>query len=741
MTDDIGFKIFAAIDGLKESMGQASKSVEQFAEHGTKSVQQLNAGFKALKELTEAYLALLAVEKIEAFFDKFAEQATQINRLGLEFGIGAEKVQELQFAMRAAGGSGDQLQSLLSRLSVAMEKAIDNAGPQRKAFQEMGISLQFLKDNANNVPAVMDAMADAVQRLGAGSQVTATLIPLMGRGAANIVPALAGGSAGLKEMADAAKATGGVMDELQKDQFEELHKSVVTMEEAFNGFGAMIASAFEPAFKSIIDGITEFVSALNGGEEHVSLFRIALLALVVPIDAVVLGIAAIKTTMVEAWQIITTATDGIYYSFKALGLYLKSVAKGDFKQANLDWDATMKEMDDTTHKHVAAMKKELDDLGKTAANMGKGIAGLVSGAEKPEEKEKPKAKHNQTSEELAAAQAAAQEEKQLAMMDVAFKQQMGKQELQNKKDVLAAGVAAGTISKQQEIDALKDLANQEYEIEHNALMAETQINGQTVVEKQKLYDQIQLLYAKHQGEMSKLNLQSVQAQQAQYKQLTDTITHATDSMLSGVLQGTQTWQQAVGKLFSNLAITFVESLANMGIKWAVMELGKTAATVTGNAARTASNTAAATEGLAVQAVGAQKSVGMSAGQAAASVYADVAAIPYIGWLLAPPAAAAAFVAVEAFGAGFSASGGFDIPTGVNPVTQLHQREMVLPAELADKVRGMTGGGNSGGDTHLHVHAVDGESVRRLFMDNGDHLAAALKRQMRNANQNLANFKV
>jgi hypothetical protein len=241
--------------------------------------------------------------------------------------------------------------------------------------------------------------------------------------------------------------------------------------------------------------------------------------------------------------------------------------------------------------------------------------------------------------------------------------------------------------------------------------------------------------------MSKLTAQSVAQQQQPYKQLANTITSATDQMLAGVLQGTQTWQQAMTRLFDNLALTFIEKTVNKMITgWIVGEGVKTSATVAGDAARTASNTAAAGAGLAEQAISGQKSVGMSAGQAAASVYADVAAIPYVGWLLAPPAAAAAFVAVEAFGAGFSAEGGFDIPAGTNPVVQTHAREMILPEEHADTIRSLKGSGG-GGDTHLHVHAVDANSVRRLFMDSGDAVAASLKRQLRNANPNLANFKV
>lgn len=57
---------------------------------------------------------------------------------------------------------------------------------------------------------------------------------------------------------------------------------------------------------------------------------------------------------------------------------------------------------------------------------------------------------------------------------------------------------------------------------------------------------------------------------------------------------------------------------------------------------------------------------------------------------------------------FSASGGFDIPAGVNPVTQLHEREMVLPAQYADTIRSMSGKGGTG-DGGVHVTVVNQSS--------------------------------
>ncbi|WP_027469172.1 tape measure protein [Deefgea rivuli] len=72
---------------------------------------------------------------------------------------------------------------------------------------------------------------------------------------------------------------------------------------------------------------------------------------------------------------------------------------------------------------------------------------------------------------------------------------------------------------------------------------------------------------------------------------------------------------------------------------------------------------------------------------------------------------------------FAAAKGFDVPSGVNPITQLHQEEMVLPAHLANPIRAMAknGGGNSAssGEVTLHfsptidARGADAEAVARI----------------------------
>src|SRR5690348_10029628 len=164
--------------------------------------------------------------------------------------------------------------------------------------------------------------------------------------------------------------------------------------------------------------------------------------------------------------------------------------------------------------------------------------------------------------------------------------------------------------------------------------------------------------------------------------------HAFDQSISGMILGTTTWQKAVQRLGqmavsemvgvadkqlatwlgSELGMTAATKSAtqtrqgveqqsqsgmlglmgNMLLKWLGLETAKTAATTEGVGERTAVEASGQSAGLAQMAINALKTIGASAAEAAASVYATVSAIPYVGWILAPPAAAGAFAAVMAY---------------------------------------------------------------------------------------------
>jgi hypothetical protein len=168
------------------------------------------------------------------------------------------------------------------------------------------------------------------------------------------------------------------------------------------------------------------------------------------------------------------------------------------------------------------------------------------------------------------------------------------------------------------------------------------------------------------------------------------------------------------------------------------QTGQTAAVAAGTAARTAATVSADAAGAAVRAATGSATVLGDAAKAYSGTYASVAQIPYVGPVLAPIAAAAAYAAVAAYETLASLdTGTLNVPS--NMIAQLHAGEMVVPQTFASGIRSALGGttNNSSGssDTHLHynptVAAGSGADVGQQLAAH----AAALKSWVGNISRN------
>lgn len=148
------------------------------------------------------------------------------------------------------------------------------------------------------------------------------------------------------------------------------------------------------------------------------------------------------------------------------------------------------------------------------------------------------------------------------------------------------------------------------------------------------------------------------------------------------------------------------------------QAAQTNAVAAGNAARTASTTAAAASASATSSAMGSKTVMQDAAKAFSGVYASVSQIPYVGWILAPIAASAAFAGVAAY------EGLASLDTGTNyvprdMVAQLHEGERVTPKAYNPDANPQlaTAGGYSEEHNYYgatHISAFDAQSVARQF---------------------------
>jgi hypothetical protein len=271
------------------------------------------------------------------------------------------------------------------------------------------------------------------------------------------------------------------------------------------------------------------------------------------------------------------------------------------------------------------------------------------------------------------------------------------------------------------------------------------------------FDQMVKLQNTFNAQMKQLSAQGSAAWKKDWESTVTPIGTALSGAFNKVLQGQATLGAAMRQAAQSIAMNFIQSSEKMVVKWVADRLAELTMTESTSTAQIASTTTAATTTAAVQSSAAQagkaaqtaagsSSVGASANQAAAGAYAAVSQIPYVGPVLAPAAAAAAFVAVMAYDV-FSAEGGLErVPFDGMPAI-LHANETVMPASIANPMRdffsnydGPVANSNGGGDTHVHVNYapnVSGKLSRSEFEGTLRDHAGVLARHVGNTVRNRA----
>jgi hypothetical protein len=190
----------------------------------------------------------------------------------------------------------------------------------------------------------------------------------------------------------------------------------------------------------------------------------------------------------------------------------------------------------------------------------------------------------------------------------------------------------------------------------------------------KINAQIEQLEIVHQAKLSQIQVASIKEQQKHYTQLFRSMQSGFQHVISDFLHGARTLGGTIRGLFLAIGDAILEVIAEMAAQWLAVQIaqlvfGKTAA---------------------------QSEIATSAAKAGAAGVASFAGAPWPIDIGAPAFGAAMAALAGSYSALAAAEGGYDVPAGLSPLTQLHPEEMVLPKDLANAVRAMAAGGGGGG---------------------------------------------
>ena len=224
-------------DSLKAELG----SIASFGSGVAKSIA---VGVTAL-----AGSSVLAAK----FVADWAHGAVEVDRTAKQFGLSAQALQELQYAAKSTGGSGEAIGEVFKEMSIRLtDAALTGAGPATDALNSLGLSAkELLKLKPEERFAVL---ADSVAKVSDEGKRFFLKDSLFGEeGGIKIGNLLEEGSIGIAKLRAEAVSLGGVLGGKSLKDAVAFNKELVKTNEVVSGLKSTLATALLPIVKDVIE--------------------------------------------------------------------------------------------------------------------------------------------------------------------------------------------------------------------------------------------------------------------------------------------------------------------------------------------------------------------------------------------------------------------------------------------------------------------------------------------------------
>lgn len=706
-------EITATLGKIESQVSAASTAIEgkmaPAAEHAAESLhhmheeseglggtlEDLKGKFEHVLEFTGAAIAFEVLEKIGEKLEELADRALEFNHAAESLGVSVTTFQGIAQAANDMGLDVGRVERVMFSLTQRMDEARQKGGDAALAFNKLGISNQDLGNTGFTA-------VEAMQQLGSEANSNTELIGLLGARMASVIPLLREMSANHNLFSESAKEVNALLPSEVADMIE-FYKTMDNAKDSMENFLTRALIPAIPFFQQLIEDLKELSDAGPVFSGVISSIGEALGEVIVYATTWIYRIKLVLTALGDAFTYVLDAmrTQQQVVSELAHGQFADAMQtmqrgalllKQDINNLSDDWVAGI----DRGNAAIQRMKDALSGLSEIHPNLQKEEMPkqLPVGVEDDTTymaymKDRIKIHEDMISQELK------DDEEYLTLA------------VKNAQDI-ARGVMEAQLGQAKQSEALlNDRAKVEMFGNVRELDNYKQLIDQKLEAQIAYLDKLESLAAAEGKDTEKYESEKIKATQAAALERTKAeqkaaqdIRKAWDGVfkpieasftdnITKMIEGTESFGQAWRNILSSILDTFIKTIANMVVQWLLGML----------------------ENLIIGKTTALSQISANAGVAATAAMASVAAIPFVGWAMAPEVGAATYGTAMAYSASIaSAAGGYDIPAGINPQAQLHEKEMVLPAHIADPLRQMISGGGGGGPkVALNVHQMDSEN--------------------------------
>lgn len=663
---------------LEANIAQFTQDMQRASQVTEQTANKISGAVDFAKNALGALGIALSVDLIVSEINRSLDSLAALDDMAQKTGSSVETLSKIGKVADFTGTDLGVVDDMLVKLSKNLNTVDEKGSKAAKALAAIGISADEMKgkDTAEAFVYVTQKLQDYED----GGAKAALITDLISKSAANMLPFMNDVAESVDKFSGYSKMAAGQAAALQdqmgllKVKYSELRTEIVIAAlPAANAFlGALVDT------KTKANDLTKNTNISSWADEvAIGLARVAdRVKLTVGLFGGLAG--SVKVVMADMLTTLSLSPANVAKQLiqgkNPMDELRAMMAEREkiLQAANENWqrllNAPVNAIEERTRKGIAEQREE---MGRAAMAAALGINGIsagkdlvYTGSDKPE----PKKKEGWSAEGAANRLVTSALDESFAIKNTTEATEDLIRAEQRRMDQYARASAQITANAQQIRMSLMSDAEAE-QFEHDARIAELQAYGElaltTTEEINALLEAENRRHADAQAAMQLSAAQNIL-----------NIAQSSSSQLYDALKAAGLEQTALGKamFWAQKAIQIATIIVNTEVAAAAAQAGMIAA-----AGATAAVSGPAGPGI------------LAAGIAAGAAYAT--ATRAMGY------ATAGIVAGTAIA---SAEGGFDIPAGVNPVTQLHEKEMVLPKAQAEVIRGLAANGGAGGGMKVTI---------------------------------------
>lgn len=238
--------VAADVSKLVEGMNKAQSTVD-------KNVAMIK---KSLGPLAGMFAGIVSIDAMKNIIDTADAMGEQAEKLAMS----TDAWSKYAYIAKFAGVEIATLESGMDKLiSNVNDFTRDGGGAAAKAFEELGISASFAKENFTSTDKTFDIVISKLQSMDDGYKKTALVQEIFGKGAGDLARYANLGADGIERLGKQAEATGNIISQDFADSAGELNDGLDTLGSIVTGVGNRIMTKFTPALVEASRAVSDFM--------------------------------------------------------------------------------------------------------------------------------------------------------------------------------------------------------------------------------------------------------------------------------------------------------------------------------------------------------------------------------------------------------------------------------------------------------------------------------------------------